>query len=170
MSTPFLSEIRLCSFNFAPRGWALCNGQVMAINQNQALFALLGTTYGGDGRTTFALPNLQGSVAIHQGQGWSLGNFGGEENHTLNVQELPQHTHLASATTTAADKSTPLNDYPAVSAPTQLYSSGGPSMQAVTMNPAMVTSAGGSQPHPNMMPFLVLNYIISLSGIFPSPN
>jgi microcystin-dependent protein len=170
MSTPFLSEIRICSFNFAPKGWALCNGQLMQINQNQALFSLLGTTYGGDGRTTFALPNLQGAVPIHQGQGFILGETGGEENHTLNPSEMPQHAHFASAISGSATKATPLNNYPASSAPVLLYSPGGGAMQAVTMNAAMVTSIGGGQPHPNMMPYLVLSYIIALQGIFPSPT
>jgi len=168
MSTPFLSEIRICSFNFAPRGWALCNGQLMAINQNQALFSLLGTTYGGDGIRTFGLPNLQGCVAQSQGQGYTLGNYAGEENHTLILSELPAHSHFANAASGVGDKGTPLNNIPAGSAPLQLYSAGGGSAQFTAMNPAMITRVGGSQPHNNMMPYLVLNMIISLQGIFPS--
>jgi microcystin-dependent protein len=170
MSTPFLSEIRICSFNFAPRGWALCNGQLMAINQNQALFSLLGTTYGGDGRVSFALPNLQGCVAMSQGQGFTMGNQGGEENHLLNMSELPAHNHLVGAFTGAGDKFLPIAAWPASTAPVQIYSAGGGGAQLAAMNPAMVTNIGGSQPHYNMMPYLVLNFIIALQGIFPSQN
>jgi microcystin-dependent protein len=170
MSTPFLTEIRICSFNFAPKGWALCNGQTLPINQNQAIFALLGTTYGGNGQTTFALPNMQGSVAIANGSGFTLGQRGGEENHTLTVSEMPAHTHIVSATTTNADKTSPVNTHPAATSPNQIYSAGGAGMQAVAMNPAMVLGFGSSQPHQNMMPFLVLNFIIALEGIFPARN
>ncbi|MDB5069952.1 MAG: Tail Collar domain protein [Candidatus Eremiobacteraeota bacterium] len=169
MSTPFMSEIRAVSFNFAPKGWALCNGQTLPINQNQALFALLGTTYGGNGQTTFALPNLQGRVAISFGAGHILGERGGEENHTLNSGEMPAHIHLAQADPTAnSTKFNPLNGFPANAAPNQIYSAGSNTMAA--MLPAMVTTAGGSQPHANMMPYSVLNYIIALQGIFPSQN
>jgi microcystin-dependent protein len=170
MSTPFLSEIRICSFNFAPRGWAMCNGQLLPINQNQALFSLLGTSYGGDGRVSFALPNIQGAVAMHQGQGYTMGNTGGEENHTLTTSELPAHNHLVSALPGGGDKFNPLSGYPASSAPAQIYSAGGGGAQLSSMNPAMVTNAGGSQPHYNMMPYLVLNFIIALQGIYPSQN
>ena len=169
MSTPFLSEIKICAFNFAPMGWALCNGQLMAINTNQALFALLGTTYGGDGRTTFGLPNLQGRVAMHVGNGHVLGERGGEETHTLTQSEMPQHVHLASADQSAGDVFNPATHVPSGAAPNQIYSAGGGAMQAVAMNPAMVTNAGGSQPHNNMMPYAVLNFVIALTGIFPTP-
>ncbi len=169
MSTPFMSEIRAVSFNFAPKGWALCNGQTLPINQNQALFALLGTTYGGNGQTTFALPDLRGRVAMSFGGGHTLGERGGEENHTLIISEMPAHVHVAQADPTANNtKFNPLNGYPANAAPTQIYSSGSSNMTA--MLPAMVTNAGGSQPHQNMMPYAVLNYVIALQGIFPSQN
>ena len=170
MSTPFMSEIKVCAFNFAPKGWALCNGQLLAINQNQALFALLGTTYGGDGRVNFALPNLQGCVAASAGQGLIMGQYMGEENHTLIQSEMPAHNHIASATNTAGDKASPTGTYPANASPTQVYSPGGGASQMTAMAPAMVTTFGGSQPHPNMMPYLVLNFIIALQGIFPSQN
>lgn len=172
MSTPYLSEIRLFSFNFAPKGWSLCNGQLLPINQNQALFALLGTTYGGDGRTTFALPNLQGRVAMHQGSGHTLGERGGEELHTLTASELPAHVHIPNGDAKAGDANTfrPQNALPANAAPTLVYSNGGAGFQGVTMNPAMVTTVGGSQAHENRQPFLTLSYCIALQGVFPSRN
>jgi len=172
MSTPFLSEIRIFSFGFAPRGWALCNGQLLPINQNQALFALLGTTYGGDGRVNFALPNLQGRVAMHAGNGHTLGERAGEESHTLNQSEMPAHIHVPNSDVKAGDAQSfrPLNVLPADTAPTLVYSFGGGGMQAVAMNPAMVTSVGGSQPHENRQPYLCLNVCIALQGIFPSQN
>jgi microcystin-dependent protein len=164
-----MTEIRIVSFNFAPKGWALCNGQLLPINQNQPLFALLGTTYGGNGQTTFALPNLQGRVGISFGAGHTLGERGGEENHTLSSGEMPAHIHFANADPTATNtKFNPLNGYPANAAPNQIYSNGSNTMTA--MLPAMVTTAGGSQPHQNMMPYSVLNFIIALQGIFPSQN
>src|SRR6478672_9527215 len=165
MSTPFMAEIKFVSFNFAPKGWALCNGQLLPINQNQALFSILGTTYGGDGRVNFALPNLQGRSPIHVGNGISLGETGGETAHTLNISELPAHNHVPvgsndQATVTAAtgnlwgsDSSNPFTPTP-----------------AVAMNPACIGAVGGSQPHENMSPYLVLNFIIALQGIFPSQN
>ena len=134
MSEPFLGEIKVISWNFPPKGWAFCNGQLLPINQNQALFSLLGTTYGGDGRQTFALPNLQGRVPVHMGDGLSIGQAGGEATHTLNLSELPAHTHLVTTGSAAA----------------------------------AIQTVGGSQPHDNMLPFLSVNFIISLFGIFPS--
>src|ERR1700736_186016 len=131
MSTPFLMEIRIVSFNFAPKGWALCNGQLLPINQNQALFALVGTTYGGDGRVTFGLPNLQGRVAAHMGQGFTLGQRGGEETHTLISSEMPAHTHIPQADPNPGTVTVPVNHYPGGSAPDQFYSGGGSGMQAV---------------------------------------
>ncbi len=170
MSTPFMSEIRIFSFNFAPKGWAMCNGQLLPINQNQALFALLGTTYGGNGQTTFALPNLQGRAAMHEGQGHTLGERAGEESHTVSMSEMPAHIHPATADVKSGNANTfnPNNAYPANTAPTQTYSHGSSNM--VAMYPQMVSSVGGSQPHENRQPFLALNFCIALQGIFPSPN
>ena len=167
MAEPFLSEIRIFSFNFPPKGWALCNGQIMPINQNQALFALLGTTYGGDGRVTFALPNLQGRVPIHMGSGRTLGERAGEEVHTLTMGELPLHTHtLRAAGTAAATTGTPDSGaYLARQAGTYHAAS-----SLVAMAPSAITTVGGTQPHLNMQPFLVLSFCIALQGIFPSQN
>ncbi len=170
MSNPFLSEIRICSFNFAPKNWALCNGQLLPINQNQALFALLGTTYGGDGRTNFALPNLQGRVPIHMGSSFTLGKRGGEETHTIIASEMPAHIHLAGSTSSAGTQTKPQSAYPANAAPAQIYSTGGAGMQAVAMSSAMISSVGGSQAHENRQPYLVLSFCIALAGIFPSQN
>src|SRR5579875_3206863 len=153
MSNPFLAEIRICSFSFAPKGWALCNGQLLPINQNQALFSLMGTTYGGDGRTTFALPNLQGRVPIHMGSGFTQGETGGAEAHTLIASEMPAHTHFVTSTSSAGTQPKPQSAYPANAAPAQIYSSGGAGMQAVAMSSAMVSSVGGSQAHENRQPY-----------------
>jgi microcystin-dependent protein len=165
MSTPFLSEIKIVSFNFAPKGWALCNGQLLPINQNQALFSLLGTTYGGDGRVNFALPNLQGRIPTHVGGGFTLGERGGETAHTLNISELPAHNHVPSGSTAAPN---------APSASGNLWATGNALLYAPAsnsnMNPAGISPTGGSQPHENMSPYLVLNFIIALQGIFPSQN
>jgi microcystin-dependent protein len=168
MAEPFLSEIRIMSFGFAPKGWALCNGQLLPINQNQALFSLLGTTYGGDGRVNFALPNLQGRTPIHVGGSHTLGERGGEQAHTLSISEIPAHTHAAQASGVNATAGIPASNlqlansvnYDAYRAPTSL----------VAMNAETLSLAGGSQPHPNMQPFLALNFSIALQGIFPSPN
>ncbi len=164
MSEPFLGEIRIMSFGFAPRGWALCNGQLLPINQNQALFALLGTTYGGDGRTNFALPNLQGRVPFHMGSGMNLGGSAGEQAHTLNIAELPAHTHQPCGSPNTASAASPAGN---------LWASlnGGYLAGANTvMNPAAILPTGGSQPHDNMSPYLTLNFCIALQGIFPSQN
>jgi microcystin-dependent protein len=168
MGQPYLSEIRIFSFNFAPKGWALCNGQTLQINQNQALFALLGTTYGGDGRVTFGLPNLQGRVPAHEGAGWVLGQRLGEESHLVTAPELPAHIHPVQATAQAATASVPTGLTFAKS-PGVPYVTGG---QAATtpLSPASVTSVGGSQPHENRQPYLTLNICIALQGIFPSQN
>lgn len=166
MAEPFLSEIRLMSFSFAPRGWALCDGQLLPINQNQALFSLLGTTFGGDGRVNFALPDLRGRTPIHVGSGHSLGERGGEQAHTLSIAEMLTHTHTLSGTSTAGTALIPAGNLlatanlPAYLNPTNL----------VAMNAASVANAGGSQAHLNMQPFLTLSYCIALQGIFPSPN
>jgi len=162
MSTPFLAEIKLISFNFPPRGWAFCNGQLMPINQNQALFSILGTTYGGDGMRTFGLPNLQGRVPIHVGSGIVLGEQGGETTHTLNTQEMPAHSHAPVGTTASADQAAPGVNLWAV----DNYATYVPTPNAA-LNPT-IQNAGGSQPHENMPPYLVLNFVIALQGIFPS--
>ena len=167
MAEPFLSEIRMFSFGFPPKGWAFCNGQLLPINQNQALFALLGTTYGGNGQTTFALPNLQGNVPVHMGGGFTLGERGGEQGHTLNVSELPQHTHVASCNKMAGGSISPSNGVPAYDADVAAYAS---APGGANMNPAGVSNTGGSQSHNNMAPYLVINFCIALQGIFPSQN
>lgn len=165
MSEPFLGEIKIFSFGFAPKGWALCNGQLLPINQNQALFALLGTTYGGDGRTTFALPNLQGRVPFHMGGGFTQGQSSGEAAHTLTISEMPAHTHLPVGNSNNASVASPAGNLWA-------GSSGGGYLPTAntTMNPASILPTGGSQPHDNMSPYLVLNFCIALQGIFPSRN
>ena len=163
MAEPFLSEIRIMSFVFAPKGWALCNGQLLPINQNQALFSLLGTTYGGDGRVNFALPDLRGRTPIHVGSGHSLGERGGEEAHTLSIAELPQHTHFVNASATNGNQSFASGNL--LAAAGNLYT--GPN-NLTSLNPTSMTSVGGSQAHLNMQPFLTLNFCIALQGIFPS--
>jgi microcystin-dependent protein len=165
-SSAYLSEIKLVSFNFPPKGWALCNGQLLPINQNQALFALLGTAYGGNGQTNFALPNLRGRVPIHMGNGHTLGEAAGSTSATVNIQQLPTHIHaLQASPNSSGATSDPSNAFLApvnagYGAPTNL----------MPLSPQSVTSVGGSQPHNNMMPYLTLNFIIALQGIFPSQN
>lgn len=166
MAEPFLSEIRLFSFVFAPKGWALCNGQLLPINQNQALFSLLGTTYGGDGRVNFALPDLRGRVPIHEGDGHTLGERAGEEAHTVTIQELPTHTHQLQATS-ATDSPTIIPNGNVLAPALNGYATSG---QLVTMKAGSVTNVGGSQPHINMMPYLTLSFCIALQGIFPSQS
>ncbi|MDB5987294.1 MAG: phage Tail Collar domain protein [Nevskia sp.] len=164
MAEPFLSEIKVFSFSFAPKGWAMCNGQLLPINQNQALFSLLGTTYGGDGRVTFALPNLQSRIPLHTGAGFTLGQNGGEEIHTLSVAELPGHSHLLKATSNPGVQVQPAGAV--LATPTEkLYVATG----AVPLTPS-VAATGGGQPHENRQPFLCLNFCIALQGIFPSQN
>jgi len=168
MAEPFLSEIRIMSFNYAPQGWATCDGQLLPINQNQALFSLLGTTFGGDGRVNFALPDLRSRVPIHVGQGHTLGERGGEQAHTLSIAELPTHTHVLNGTSAAAATLIPTANLLATSASTDpLY---GNSTALVAMGPPSIANAGGSQAHLNMQPFLTLTFCIALIGIFPSPN
>jgi microcystin-dependent protein len=166
MAEPFLSEIRIMSFNFPPKGWALCNGQFLPINQNQALFSLLGTTFGGNGQTTFGLPNLQGRTPIHVGSGHTLGEQGGQQAHTLTLSEMPAHTHIANGSSADANNALPGGNLLAKT-PQQVYGAVG---NLVALNATTVTSVGGSQPHQNMQPYLVLNFCIALQGIFPSPN
>lgn len=165
MSEPFLSEIKLVSFNFAPKGWALCNGQFLPINQNQALFSLLGTTYGGNGQTTFALPNLRGRVPIHIGSGHVLGEAAGSTSVTINIQQLPTHPHGVMTSPTNADIPTGGGNF--FGAANNAYTT---PANLAALAPTTVTNVGGSQPHNNMMPYLVLNFIIALQGIFPSRN
>jgi microcystin-dependent protein len=165
VAEPFLSEIRVMSFVFAPKGWALCNGQLLPINQNQALFSLLGTTFGGDGRVNFALPDVRGRTPIHVGSGHTLGERGGEQAHTLSVAEMPQHLHMANAT----------SDNAAVDPPGGSLLASGANQYAVpppntSLVASTVANVGGSQAHLNMQPFLTLSFCIALQGIFPSPN
>jgi microcystin-dependent protein len=168
MSTPFIGEIRMFGGNFAIRGWAFCNGALLDIQQNDTLFSLIGTTYGGDGQSTFALPDLQGRIPIHQGGGFTLGQKGGVESVTLTTQQIPSHAHPPQCNSAAGDLGSPQNAVWAASATNQtLYSDGPPT---ATMNSACMTSDGGSQPHENMMPYLVISFIISLEGIYPSQN
>jgi microcystin-dependent protein len=168
MAEPFLAEIRIMSFGFPPKGWALCNGQLLPINQNQALFSLLGTTYGGDGRVNFALPNLQARTPIHGGNGHTLGEIGGEQAHTLSISELPTHTHSASAANVAATSNAPSNARMiSQSGGANLYT-GASNLNA--MDSQAIANVGGSQAHQNMQPFLTLSFCIALQGIFPSQN
>lgn len=167
MSEPFLAEIKITAFNFAPRGWALCNGQLLPINQNQALFSLLGTTYGGDGRVNFALPDFRGRVPIHMSSNFTLGQRGGEVAHTLTLAELPAHTHILSANPNTASATDPALKTLAQPTGTNLTYT---NTANATLNASSVTSVGGSQPHENRQPSLVLSFIIALQGIFPSRN
>ncbi|MGA8818829.1 MAG: tail fiber protein [Xanthobacteraceae bacterium] len=180
MSEPFLGEIKIISWNFPPKGWAFCNGQLLPINQNQALFSILGTTYGGDGLQTFGLPNLQGRMPVHVGNGIVLGQLAGETAHTLNIGEIPTHTHFLAADPAAASSDTPdpaggkalaqssgSGGSPPAPFAANIYSSAGANSN---LNPACVSFTGGNQPHDNMSPYLVLNFIVALQGIFPSRN
>lgn len=164
MAQPFLAEIRIFSFGFAPKGWAMCNGQILPINQNQALFSLLGTTYGGDGRVNFALPNLQGRMPVYVGQGITLGQLGGETAHTLSIPEMPAHTHLPVGSSTPANLGDPTGS---------LWGTGNGAYSSTpntSMNSASILPIGGSQPHENMSPYLTVTICIALQGIFPSRN
>jgi microcystin-dependent protein len=166
MSEPFLSEIKIMSFNFPPKGWAMCDGQLLPINQNQALFSLLGTTYGGDGRVNFGLPNLQGRTPIHMGNGHTLGERGGEQAHTLSISEIPTHTHTANAANVPATSNAPSGTpMIAQSVGANMY---GAASNLQTMAPGALANVGGSQPHLNMQPYLTLTFCIALQGIFPS--
>jgi microcystin-dependent protein len=167
MAEPFLSEIRIMSFSFPPKGWALCDGQLLPINQNQALFSLLGTTYGGDGRVNFGLPDLRSRVPIHMGSGHTLGERGGEQAHTLSISEIPTHTHTLNATSVNGDLVIAAGNQLAGSA-SQMYQA--PDANLGAMNAGSVGNVGGSQAHLNMQPFLVLSFCIALQGIFPSQN
>lgn len=164
MSQPFIAEIKIISWNFAPKGWAFCNGQFLPINQNQALFSLLGTTYGGNGQTTFALPDLRDRVPMHMGQGHTLGEKGGEVAHTLTMSEMPLHVHTHNANSGAGVETTPASAILA-KAPANAYA---PPANLTPLNAATSGNTGGSQAHLNQQPFLGLNFIIALQGIFPS--
>ena len=166
MAQPFLSEIRIFSFGFAPQGWAQCNGQLLPINQNQALFSLLGTTYGGNGQVNFALPDLRGRVPMHVGGGLVLGQKAGEESHTLALNEMPTHTHQAKASANGPTVTPPTSNFWASNTGFTPYGTTGDT----TMSSQAIGNAGGSQPHENRSPFLTLNCCIALQGIFPSPN
>jgi len=179
MSTPYLGEIRMAGFNFAPLGWALCNGQLLSIAQNAALFNLLGTTYGGDGQSTFALPDLQGRIPINQGQGPGLSNYvigqaDGSETVALTAGQLPQHTHSLQASGAAASLARPTANYLARSSFPSFPSAGvpiyTPAPAGAPMNDGAIAVSGASQPHNNMMPFVCVSFIIALQGIFPSQN
>jgi len=161
---PYVGEIRMFGGNFAPVGWAICNGALIAISENEALFNLIGTTYGGDGVNTFALPDLRGRVPVHQGVGFAPGQSGGSETVTLTVSQLPAHTHVPQANSNPGTNASPSSNVWASSSLNQ-YSSNAP---GAPMDPAALGSTGGSQPHENMMPFVAINFIISLFGIFPT--
>jgi microcystin-dependent protein len=167
MAQPYVGEIRMFAGNFAPAGWMFCEGQLLPISENETLFQLIGTTYGGDGQSTFALPDLRGRIPIHQGNGFILAETGGAEEITLTVSQIPAHTHPLLANSQAATETTPNgNALPASPSPT-IYSARTP---PVNMNPAAVAPVGGSQPHTNFQPYLCVDFIISLFGIFPSPT
>jgi len=163
MAEPFLSEIRIMSFGFPPKGWATCDGQLLPINQNQALFSLLGTTYGGDGRVNFGLPDLRSRTPMHMGNGHTLGERGGEQGHTLSISEIPTHVHTAMASPTNGTTPVPTGNY--LGPGSKLYAGSG---NLTSLLPATVGNIGGSQAHLNMQPFLTLNFSIALQGIFPS--
>ncbi|MBF5040968.1 phage tail protein [Aggregicoccus sp. 17bor-14] len=165
MAEPFLSEIRLMSFVFAPVGWALCNGQLLPINQNQALFSLLGTTYGGNGQTNFALPDFRGRVPIHMGAGHTLGERAGEQAHTLTQSEMPTHAHQFQVSNAPADQASPASNEALARPRVPLFKA---PQQLTSLHPSSVSNVGGSQAHLNMQPFLTLSFCIALQGIFPS--
>jgi len=170
MADPFIGEIRMFAGTFAPQGWAFCDGQLLTISQYNALFSLLGMTYGGDGRTTFGLPDLRGRLPIHQGTGPGLSNrrigeSGGQENVTLTTAQLPAHSHPFNASTATASSADPSGNLPANAATTSIYGSGEPS---VAFGSQAVTDTGGSQPHTNLMPFQCVSFIIALNGIYPA--
>jgi microcystin-dependent protein len=167
MAEPFLSEIRMMSFNFPPKGWALCNGQFLPINQNQALFSLLGTTYGGNGQTTFALPDLRGRLPIHVGAGHTLGEAAGSAAVTINQSTMPQHLHFAQGTSNSTGNVATLGGALLATSGSTVYKA---PTALVALDPSSITSVGGSQAHTNQQPFLVISFCIALQGIFPSQN
>jgi microcystin-dependent protein len=170
MGTPFIGEVKIISWNFAPQGWAFCNGQFLPINQNQALFSILGTMYGGNGQTTFALPDFRGRVPIHQGSGFTVGEKAGQEIHTLTLSEMPAHNHFMNVSTTSTDNaatSGSSNYWGKTADNTLLYASG---QANSVMSPSTCGPIGGNQPHENRQPYIALNFIIALIGAFPSQN
>lgn len=164
MSEPFISEIRIFSFGFPPKGWASCNGQLLPINQNQPLFSLLGTTYGGDGRVNFGLPNLQGRTPIHFGSGHVLGERGGEQSHTVSISEIPAHTHAVNASSSTGNSVVPTGAI--LGSPANM--SYRPMDATSSLHPMTISNVGGSQAHLNMQPFLVMNFCIAMTGVFPT--
>lgn len=166
MSEPFLAEVRMVGFNFAPKGWAFCDGQVLPINQNQTLYSLLGTSYGGDGRTNFALPDLRGRTPIHVGEGHDIGQKAGTESVKLAVSQIPAHTHTAMASSTAANQSRPAG---AVLASADVYRAP-EAATSTALKSGSISNVGGSQPHNNMQPYIVIDFCIALKGLFPSRN
>jgi microcystin-dependent protein len=165
VSVPYLGEIKICSWNYPAKGWAFCNGQILQVAQNSPLAGLLGATYGGDGRTTFGLPNLQGRAVVHNGPGFALGQAAGEQNHTLIPAEVPTHTHAVYGTTSNSDSFVPTGNY--LGGTANMY---GPAASLTAINPSTVGSAGSGQPHNNMQPYLVLNFCIALQGVYPTQN
>ncbi len=166
MAEPFLSEIRIMSFVFAPKGWALCNGQLLPIAQNQGLFSLLGTTFGGDGRVNFALPDFRSRIPMHVGSGHVLGDRGGETAHTLSIAEIPQHTHVAQGSNNTGNSADGAGNILGAVAG-RLYTD---PTSLTTLHPSTIPTIGGSQAHLNMQPFLTVSFCIALQGIFPSPT
>lgn len=167
MAQPYVGEIRMFAGNFAPAGWMFCEGQLLPISENEVLFQLIGTTYGGDGESTFALPDLRGRIPIHQGNGFILAETGGAEEITLTVQQIPAHTHPMIAASAIGNDPNPQDNLLAESSVVSMYQSGAP---GIAMAAQSVAPVGGSQPHTNFQPYLCVNYIISLFGIFPSPT
>lgn len=167
MAQPYVGEIRIFAGNFAPAGWMFCDGQLLPISENETLFNLIGTTYGGDGQNTFALPDLRGRIPIHMGNGFTLAESGGTETVTLTVSQIPAHSHVPLCNSAAGSSDTPSNNFWAAATGATNYDNSAPGL---AMAPATIGSAGGSQPHDNMVPFLGLNFIISLFGIFPSQS
>jgi len=165
MSSPFIGEIRMFGGNFAPAGWAFCDGSLIPISENDALFNLIGTTYGGDGQTTFALPDLQSRVPVHVGPGFALGQSGGTESVTLTTSQIPAHSHVPQCFAAAGNQAKPDGGVWASSSPATYFSN---TPAPTNMDPAAIAPSGGSQPHDNMLPFLVINFILSLFGVFPS--
>jgi microcystin-dependent protein len=167
MAQPYVGEIRMFGGTFAPRGWMFCEGQLLPISENETLFQLIGTTYGGDGQTTFALPDLRGRIPVHQGNGFIAGEAGGQETVALTVAQMPSHGHPFRGASTAGNEVSPANNVPADSFNVTPYINAAPDGN---MSPSAITTTGGSRPHPNVQPYLCVNFIISLFGIFPSQS